>query len=681
MMQVKKPIPIYDARGNVIKTLVPEKRNVIFSDAYAYTLGQPSFTNWTVSHSVSEGMKASVWPYRSINIIASAAQQASFIVVDDAGEPVLDHPLTKLLRRPNPQISAKRILKLLVMWQLLAAEAYLFISTEGGNLSLWPVNPDRIRPVGSATNDVIIKGYAERNSDTGSTKIEYEPHEIVAFVLPDPANPITGLGPTQAAARVIDTEVEQTKFNKAAMENRGVLDGFISFKSELEQDQIDAIEERIKEKYGGHINARKIGLLGSDATYIRVASTPAEMDFNESRKSLRDETLAAYGVPSQLANAQEASTYDNFRVSELILWNSTVLPLLGDMADTLTFALQDSSIPDKYRLGDDERIAADTSKVKALQSNITEKSIAASNLAKIGFPLNQINNILELGFSQFDGWDKPFVGRDVMINPASGGGVKPTSTDTSTSDRSAVRLREIRSLDTEAENREALAQDLASKVLAPYLARQGAAVAKVLTAEGSTPFDIHTKLIEGRDELDTILEGMYIAGGISAAGDVVVQTRQDAKLDAMLKAALVSEAVILRERSLIEQSTIKLVLDQVQNGINQGLSIDAIQQSIDDVGAFGATRALRISRTVVGAASSLGQLAAGKAAGATVKVWNSARLHTRDLHLDRDGEEAPIDGRFVNYPGANGVAPRYPLDPELDAADRINCRCSLSFKL
>jgi DNA-binding transcriptional regulator YdaS (Cro superfamily) len=145
---------------------------------------------------------------------------------------------------------------------------------------------------------------------------------------------------------------------------------------------------------------------------------------------------------------------------------------------------------------------------------------------------------------------------------------------------------------------------------------------------------------------------------------------------------LSSEAVVLREVGHIETTTLDLIMLQIRDGLDQGLGPTAIKQNITDVAAFAPSRALRIARTVTGTAQSIGQLIGAELAGATVKIWQTAfDGNVRDTHSFRSGEEAPIDGVFGNIPSSNGVYPRYPLDPELAPGDRVNCRCSMVFRV
>lgn len=573
----------------------------------------------------------------------------------------------------------------MVTWRLITGRAHL-LKSPGSSPSLWPVSPDRISPILSKENDMLITGYAEMGADgTQSTKERYRAEQIISFIAADPSNPAEGFGPLEAACRVVDTEVEQTSWNKAAMQNRGVLDGFLSFKEALEPEQIDAIEETLETKWTGSKNARRIGVIGSEASYVRIGSTPAEMDFTESRKALRDEMLAAFGVPSQLANAQESATYNNFQVANLMLWQMTVIPILVSMADQYTHEFDaDAGEPlnKSLHLKDGEMIEADLSKVSALQADMTERADAAEKLSRAGYPRNQVNKVLGLGFEEFEGWETPYIATTAAqaAAPVPTQAPAPESDDKPEPPKRAYELRAYRDHEAEATARENLAAKLATDELAPILEAQGDAILKAV-ADNATQLTLQTIIISYRAQMREALKTIYVTAATSGADNVTVKTRASDEVEQAILDALAAEGIILREMALIEASTIRQILEQVLNGRETEQTINQIQQAITDLGTFSPDRALRIARTTVGSAQSFGQLEAARAAGATVKVWATSLTNARDLHSTRDNEEAPIDGRFTQHPGNNGVSPRFPLDPDLGPEDRINCRCALTFRI
>lgn len=126
--------------------------------------------------------------------------------------------------------------------------------------------------------------------------------------------------------------------------------------------------------------------------------------------------------------------------------------------------------------------------------------------------------------------------------------------------------------------------------------------------------------------------------------------------------------------------TVRLdVVRIVQRGVKTGRSNDAIAADLEDVlGEDGsAARAQRIART-----ESTGSLNGGAQAVREELAADGVALRkgwliiddddTRPDHEDADGQTVAVEEAFV----VGGEECQYPGDPDLSAAQRVNCRCT-----
>lgn len=167
------------------------------------------------------------------------------------------------------------------------------------------------------------------------------------------------------------------------------------------------------------------------------------------------------------------------------------------------------------------------------------------------------------------------------------------------------------------------------------------------------------------DDVEEAITDTYIVAGLEFGQDIVVEKRE---VSDELEAAIREEIDILREKTDLQESTIKQIEKQMAEGVSQGMTTKEIQLLLSDAGIFDSVRALRIARTITGAGASQGQWLSGMITGATHKTWmNAGDDHVRKRH------RAPLNGSTVgiNEVFMNGA--RYPVDPLLSAADRINC--------
>jgi len=328
-------------------------------------------------------------------------------VTNEEGEATGSH-LTDLFNYPNPHVTRQDLFELLASWQQLTGNAYIKKVMAGGRTAeLWPISPDRIHPIPSKAIDEWILGYA-LDMKKG---VEFEPEDIIHLKLFNPANPIIGIAPLEAIGKTVDVDNAQEDWNKSAMDNQGQVSGIFSFKQTFNsQDQTDAIAEKINEKYAGPANARRIGVVGGEASYIRTAMTPNEMDFQASRKFNRDHICMAFGVPPQYLGSQESSTYNNYQTSEMVFWVQTVIPLLDDMADAFNHSFREELSPG-------ETLTYNISQVPAMRQALFDRAKTAKTLFEMGVPFSSLNSVFNFGIDEFPEWDTSHVSSGAAGQP------------------------------------------------------------------------------------------------------------------------------------------------------------------------------------------------------------------------------------------------------------------------
>jgi len=636
---------------NFIKRLF--RRNLAIADSWLCKMEQPVYTNWTLQKAVSEGYKFNGWVYRSVFLISKAISQVAWQVTNEDGEPIEKHYLSGVLNRPNDNISRQDLFELITSWLLLAGNSYLKkVTVQGKTAELWPISPDRLAPVPSKQIDKWLKGYALDQKQ----RVEYEPLEIIHHKFFNPANPLLGIAPLEAAAKTVDIDNGQQDWNKAAMQNRGVVDGVMAFDRSFDtQDQVDKIAERLNESIAGPKNARKIKVVGSNAKYTRMGLTAVEMDFGESRKFNRDEIFIIFGIPPAYGGSQEASTYNNYIVSELIFWFQTAIPLLDDLKDTFNLSFRDE-------LKDNEHISYDLSKVAAIKRAMIEWTKTAQTLFEMGVPFEQLNKVFEFGFNEFDGWEKSHV-KEAAVAPVEKREKK----------KQKYTLIEKRATKDYEEKLAEVVEGTVSETLLDLLEKQKKDIFKDLTES-----NVKKVLKDSLSAWTEVLEDIYIDVGVQFGSDLVLEKRSiEDDIAEVIKEYMEAEKIILTTMSAINETTTDTILLQLTEGIKEGLAMKDIQQAILDSGTFSPERALLIGRTEAGTAANLGQLVSASVSGATHKTWSTATFEVRKTHKKMNNVKVKIDELFT----VGGEKARYPCDNNLSPKERCNCRCTLTYSI
>ena len=383
------------------------------ADISTYQHGRATYPTFTASNAVASGMRLSVYAYRCIRLISESAASLPWKVQRKVRGEWKDveytHPLLTILEKPNEHWSRADLIGLISMHLDLAGRAFVskvrlsegLSELLGGSLvELWALNPDKVTPIKSRTH--YIEAFEHTQGD--STRKRYDPEDICHIRLVDPADPHNGLGPTEAAAYPIDTEVEAAKWQKNQLKNDCRPGGVYMFDKHLSKSQRASAEETIEDRFKGGANAGRTLVLGGGGKYARATSTPVEMDHIQSRKANREEICSGYGVPPVLVGILDRATYSNFETALEVFWQLTMVPRMGIIGG----ALNRSLVPE-YGDPSTLRIVPDYSGIPQLNSIDRNTVLSVASLHRVGVPFNALNNRFGLGFPNLEYGDTSYL--------------------------------------------------------------------------------------------------------------------------------------------------------------------------------------------------------------------------------------------------------------------------------
>lgn len=259
--------------------------------------------------------------------------------------PAPEHPSVELWSKPNPHMPGRMFREIFQQHVELVGEADFVISTvkiAGANvpIEMWPVRPDRIKPVPDPYE--FIKGYVYTSPD--GEKVPLEPYEVQRIMMPNPADPYRGLGPVQAIMTDLDSAKYSAEWNRNFFENSAEPGGVIEVDHRMEDDEFDELRERWNAGHRGVNKAHRVAILESGAKYVARGFTQKDMQFAELRTLSRNVILEAFGFPKHMlgiaedvnrANAEAAEyIYAKYRMVQRLdrikgMLNHGVLPMYG----------------------------------------------------------------------------------------------------------------------------------------------------------------------------------------------------------------------------------------------------------------------------------------------------------------------------------------------------------------
>lgn len=325
--------------------------------------GRARWTPRDYAHLAEEGFAKNPVVYRCVRMVAEAAGSTPLVVFAE-GVRRDDHPLARLLARPNPEQSGAEWLEGLYGALQTAGNAYAEAVGDGAPEELWTLRPDRVKVVPGRAGWPEAYEYSVdgRSVRIGRQADGWAP--VMQLKLFHPTDDHYGFSPLEAAAAAIDVHNASGAWNKALLDNAARPSGALVYGSKdgerLTAEQFEALKAQIGEAQAGAMNAGRPLILEGGLDWKPMSWTPAEMDFIAGKHAAAREIALAFGVPPQLLGIPGDATYANYREANAAFWRGTVAPLARKTAAALSTWLAP-------RFGGDCRIEADLDAVPALQ--------------------------------------------------------------------------------------------------------------------------------------------------------------------------------------------------------------------------------------------------------------------------------------------------------------------------
>ncbi len=291
---------------------------------------------------------------------------------DEHGEKLTipNHPLSLLMRRPNPYMSGDVVQQYIINAMHISGDAYLLKQyNNGGQLvALYPLMPSNITPKGNS--EELITHYIYEMEE-GKVKIDNT--DIVHFKMGlDPDDHKTGFSPLKTVLREIYGDESAGQMATALLSNMGVPSILISPKDEygLTKDEADQISKTYQQKVGGKNKGKPLILSGS-MNIEKLSFSPKDLDIGALRQVPEERVSAVLGVPAILAGlgaGLKHATYSNARELREFFTESKLIPLWKMVAEELT---QQILLPD-YETSQVAFAEYDFSQVRALQTDHNE---------------------------------------------------------------------------------------------------------------------------------------------------------------------------------------------------------------------------------------------------------------------------------------------------------------------
>lgn len=581
-----------------------------------------------------------------------------------------EHPLYDLLKTVNPHSNRFELMTLTGLNLELTGNAYWYIprGVLGIPEMVWNIPSHWVKIVPSTTE--FISGYVVTVPGR-ATPIPFDETEMIHFKYPSPSDLFYGQGPLWASRLSVDLSNQIKEWGVSFFLNNAQPSGILTTETSLTESQYNRLRDQWNEKYRGTKNAGKMAFLENGLKYQQMGSNVRDARFDDVSKEIRDEILAIFGVPASMLGLVEDVNRANADANNYMYQRETVLPKLTLIQEKLTEKL--ASIYDPRLIVEFEN---------PVPEDITQKMAQRQINIQTGF-----SSIDELRAEEgLEPWNLPETKVPLIpfgLNPA--GTPKPEVTSFGEEPQKGVTAQKKSLADAKWEKFARLTYPIEKEMqgmMKRYFQKQHSEVTLKLNNFKAVEKDLFGSISFNFKEANEDLKNKARSHVTKAytTGLKIGMADTNSSIDFNLFNPNILRAVEQRVSFFAEktnETTAKLLADQLSQGLSNGETISEIGKRVDKIfnyrEDFGS---IRTARTEVIGATNSGQLTAYKEAGVEQKEWLTARdENVRESH-QIDGQIVDITQSFVT---GQGSYLQYPGDRSSGAPpeDLINCRCSV----
>jgi HK97 family phage portal protein len=647
--------------------------------------GLPSFSTTGSRHQAPDrrAFEQQAKAYMNQVVLACIATRAQtlnepplFAVDPESKQPIPQHPLSRLFRRPNPDMSQSMFWQYVSTYIDIGGNAYIHKvrNVYGQVIELRPYHSGHIVPVSESGEWV---DYYRYQYEGVSKDIDRRDIIHLRSYYIDPLNPVLGISPIRAAGINVDTYNELMNTLYSYLRNNGVPSGVLSVAQSLSQPQVEQLKEQWQHNTTGK-NRGKPVVLPSGMSFTQMGLDVSSLEATSQFTQYEVAICGIYRVhPSVVMTTAGlmSSTYNNMETAYKEYTLLTRVPTWNTWEEQVELAFVD-----EYPEVD---IEFDVSNVAALKADAEMTNTIVTQFTSNIITLNEARG--KLGFT-------PTLNGGIFSYQAT-----PPSVGFMSGQKAyrAESLPERGQIDQSADVKaEAFWQSM-DKVVREYGEKLKAPTSKLIEEVGEvlTPSAVSGKAFKSDAELKILIERYMRATGawreqllqeimklaVTEVGADLAQVRGsvDAVIETMAREMNINiTASVDNIQTEVADDVAKWATDDLPEGTNRTTYLSSkLTEKFDSLSV---SRANAIARTTSRASSS--QVAEDTWSAINeettepeeevVKVWTTRRdALVRDSHRRLDGEWVTMGKNFKSGLKAPGIG-SFP-------GEIVNCRCVL----
>ena len=248
---------------------------------------------------------------------------------------VLGHAFMKVWDQPNEFMTGRFFREVVQQHLDLVGEGVIVLNVVGNVIyEMWPVRPDRIKPVKHPTK--FLTGYIYCGPDGEEVPLTKE--QVIFIKLPNPADPYRGMGPVQSVLNDIDAARYAAEWNRNFFINGAQPGGVIQVDYRMGDNEFNEFVARWRQQHQGIANAHRVAVL-ENAKWQDTKFSMEDMQFVELRNLPRELIREAFAFPKPMLGTVDDVNRANAEAGKEIMAENQTIPRLERWKDVINVYL------------------------------------------------------------------------------------------------------------------------------------------------------------------------------------------------------------------------------------------------------------------------------------------------------------------------------------------------------
>jgi HK97 family phage portal protein len=298
--------------------------------------------------SPTEAYEQSIYVNKAVSVIANQLSQANIREFDaKTGDEITDSDTLRLLKKPAPKTSGRRLIKEIASWLNTFGEYAVKIEHKRGSVTptdLYVLCPPHLQVHTPTTPPKTLGDVVKWRYLWSDGYQDFIPaHKLIFDRLWNPNHPVRGLAPTVTGCLEIGGGVAISRYNKNFFDNNAEPSHIVKLGEGVGRQQREDFEKRYLAEFSTRRNNafKALVVSGKDVGIEQIGTAAKDGAFGELKKSLRDDVFMLYHVPPAEAGVFEDTKQDTINDQRKIFVDATLAPQATMISEALQYQLVD----------------------------------------------------------------------------------------------------------------------------------------------------------------------------------------------------------------------------------------------------------------------------------------------------------------------------------------------------